>query len=254
MDFDLKNILKALLLSTSEPLDVQAVQKVVTRYHDELEAGASQDAAEAATAEDDSAQDDAPDAETPSDSPAPRVPRLVTAAQVREAMDALSAEFLAEDPVFRLVETAGGYRLATAPAFADWVRMLRDEPRPQKLSQAALETLAIVAYRQPVTRAEMESIRGVSIDSAINRLIEMELVHVTGRADLPGRPLQYGTTQGFLEFCGVTSLDDLPASDVLSGQRLDSLLHDQQAGQQELSDQDMGLPGEDPTAPETEES
>jgi segregation and condensation protein B len=93
-----------------------------------------------------------------------------------------------------------------------------------KLTQSALETLAIIAYRQPVTRAEIETSRGVSVESPVNRLLERDLIKITGRADLPGRPIQYGTTEAFLEFVGVRSLDELPASDVLSTREIDDWL------------------------------
>jgi len=168
------------------------------------------------------------------------VPVLVTAAQIREAMDAITLELRAADDVFLLVETAQGYRLVTAPRFARWVRALRNEPPPVKLSQSALETLAVIAYRQPVTRAEIEHIRGVSAEAGINRLLERELIYIVGRADLPGRPIQYGTTEAFLEFVGAKSLDELPASDVLSHRQIDQWLETAMGGHR-LSDREMGL-------------
>jgi segregation and condensation protein B len=118
-----------------------------------------------------------------------------------------------------------------------------------KLSPAALETMAIVAYRQPVTRAEIEAIRGVSADGPLNRLIELELVQVTGRAELPGRPIQYGTTDQFLEFSGIKELDELPASDVLSNHEIDDWMRQSEAPAEAISDQDVGL-AEEPKADE----
>ncbi|MFT3781711.1 MAG: SMC-Scp complex subunit ScpB [Nibricoccus sp.] len=112
------------------------------------------------------------------------VPSLVTATQIREAMDAIAAEFRASNDVFLLVEGPTGYRLVTHPRFARWIRILRDEPPPVKLSQSAQETLAIIAYRQPVTRTEIEAIRGVSAEAGVNKLLERELVYIVGRADL----------------------------------------------------------------------
>ena len=110
-----------------------------------------------------------------------------------------------------------------------------------KLSPAALETMSIVAYRQPVTRAEMEAIRGVSVDGPLNRLIELELVLVTGRAELPGRPIQYGTTEKFLEFTGIKELDELPASDVLSNHQIDDWMRRSEEPEESITDEDMGL-------------
>jgi len=114
-----------------------------------------------------------------------------------------------------------------------------------------METLAIVAYRQPVTRAEMEAIRGVSVDSAVSKLLELELVLVTGRADLPGRPIQYGTTDKFLEFIGVRSIEELPASDVLSPSQITEWFR-QSTQQEDITDKDVGLPEEEPRQQEVE--
>jgi segregation and condensation protein B len=152
------------------------------------------------------------------------VPSLVTATQIREAMDAIAAELRVANEGLLLIEGANGYRLVTHPQFARWVRILRNDPPPLKLSQSSIETLAIVAYRQPVTRTEIETIRGVSAEAGINKLLERELVYIVGRADLPGRPIQYGTTDQFLEFVGIKSLDELPASDVLSNRQIDDWL------------------------------
>ena len=110
-----------------------------------------------------------------------------------------------------------------------------------KLSSAALETMSIIAYRQPVTRAEIEAIRGVSIDSALNKLIDLELIYITGRAELPGRPMQYGTTEKFLEFTGIKELDELPASDILSNHQIDEWMRRSNESEEEISDEDVGL-------------
>ena len=168
------------------------------------------------------------------------VPSLATAAQIREAMEAIALELRAADDIFLLTETAQGYRLVTQPRFARWVRALRNEPPPVRLSQSALETLAVIAYRQPVTRAEIEHIRGVSAEAGINRLLERELIYIVGRADLPGRPIQYGTTDAFLEFVGARSLDELPASDVLSNRQIDQWLQTAMGGPHP-ADREMGL-------------
>jgi segregation and condensation protein B len=172
------------------------------------------------------------------------VPSLVTATQIREAMDTLAAELRAGDDVYLLVEGPTGYRLVTHPRFARWIRILRDEPAPVKLSQSAQETLAIVAYRQPVTRTEIEAIRGVSAEAGLNKLMERELVYIVGRADLPGRPLQYGTTDKFLDFVGVKSLVELPASDVLSPRQIDEWLQNA-INPRTPTDAEMGLPLEE---------
>lgn len=212
MEFNLKRVLKSLLLSTSEPISIKDIQKVVQRHHDERRHAAPE--AEASSVASDVPE--APAVQEVIQDIIDQVPTLVTATQIREAMEQLDAELRESNDVCRVLQGPEGFRLVVSPAYADWVRLLRGEVRPQRLSPAALETLAIVAYRQPVTRAEMEAIRGVSVESALLRLQEIELVAVTGRADLPGRPLQYGTTDKFLDFSGLRSLGELPASDVLS--------------------------------------
>jgi segregation and condensation protein B len=172
------------------------------------------------------------------------VPSLITATQIREAMATLAEELRAANDIYLLIEGPSGYRLVTHPRFAGWIRILRDEPPPVRLTQSALETLAIIAYRQPVTRTEIETIRGVSADAGINKLLERELIYITGRADLPGRPLQYGTTDKFMDFVGVKSLVELPASDVLSPRQIDEWLKNA-AITKTPTDAEMGLPLEE---------
>jgi len=238
MAFNLKKVLKALLYSSSQPLSTKDIQAAFERFHRQAVPPAAPDPAAPVVLSSDAS--DAP-AEPP-DSPDlyEDVPSLVTASQIREAMDEIAAELAAADDGLALVDGASGYRLATQPRFARWIRILREEPPPVKLSQSSVETLAVVAYRQPVTRAEIESVRGVSADAGIAKLLERELIAVVGRAELPGRPIQYGTTDGFLEFVGVKSIDELPASDVLSSRQIDDWLKGGTAGHTP-NDADMGL-------------
>ncbi|MBK8476650.1 MAG: SMC-Scp complex subunit ScpB [Opitutaceae bacterium] len=180
------------------------------------------------------------------------VPSLITATQIREAMDGIAADLRARDEVFFLIDGSNGYRLVTNPKAARWVRLLRDEPPPVRLSQAALETLAVIAYRQPVTRGEIESIRGVSAEAGVNKLLERGLIYVAGRAELPGRPIQFGTTDEFLEFVGIKSLAEMPASDVLSNRQIDDWLK-QAENPAHVEDKDVGLEtGELPLDPPEE--
>jgi segregation and condensation protein B len=110
----------------------------------------------------------------------------------------------------------GNWQFVTKPDFAPWLQVLVGaKPRPPKLSHPALETLAIIAYRQPITRAEIEQIRGVAVDGVVQTLVERELIEVCGEADAPGRPRLYGSTQFFLEHFGLKGLDELPAADEL---------------------------------------
>lgn len=224
MEINIQKTLQALLLSTSEPIPLKQLVKLFARYHEE--------ALHAAEEAKESTEEDASEVE---------LPNLVTQAQILEALRALTDAAEVEDKAYRITEGPAGYQLVTAPSFAEFVRLLRGEPRPMKLSPAALETMSIIAYRQPVTRAEMEAIRGVSIDSALNKLLELELVHVTGRAELPGRPIQYGTTDKFLEFTGIKDLDELPASDVLTNHQIDEWMRHSDEPIEDISDEDVGL-------------
>ena len=108
-----------------------------------------------------------------------------------------------------------GWQLATDPGFAKWVRQLFPAPKPARLSAPALETLAIIAYRQPITRADVEAVRGVNIDGVLQTLMERGLVKIAGRAEIPGRPLLYETTQFFLDHFGLRNLDELPNAEEL---------------------------------------
>lgn len=238
MGFNLKSTLKALLFSTAVPLSIKDVQEVITRYHHrrlDPSGDRTEGLAKIGFSERGGFSSETSD----------WVPSLLTSAQIRETMESIGRELETEDDVYRLQEGPKGYRLVTGPAYAEWIRLLRAEPKPQRLSLASMETLAIVGYRQPVTRAEIEAIRGVSSDSALSTLLEQELIHVTGRADLPGRPLQYGTTERFLEICGLSSLEELPASDVLSPNQITDWIRQTTQEQAELSDADMGLPEEE---------
>ncbi len=246
MAFSLDRVLKALLFGASGPLSIKDIQKVFSKFHEQGEVLPEE---EPALPED----DEEGSVEQPflegDGMPTSDVPSLVSAGQIRESIDRIAAELEERDEVYRLVERHNGFLLVTASSVGEWIRLLRNEPRPLKLSQSALETLAVIAYRQPVVRSEVEKIRGVSIDSALSRLLERDFVHIVGRADLPGRPIQYGTTEEFLEFVDVKSVEELPASDVLSPRQIDEWLHDV-SNQHEVTEKEMGLPeGE---RPETE--
>ena len=281
MAFNLQKVLKALLFSSSQPLSIRDVQAVFARFHEQavlpiqvsdgeelaasdapvspavpgLEgsetapASSPPESGVAGTGIDPPTGEESAEAVVDSISPSDAdlyqdVPSLITAAQIREAMHAIANELRAADDVSFLIEGPTGFRLVTHPRFARWIRILRDEPPPVKLTQSALETLAIVAYRQPVTRTEIETIRGVSAEAGINKLLERELVYIVGRADLPGRPLQYGTTDKFLDFVGVKSLVELPSSDVLSPRQIDEWLKSA-INPKPITDAEMGLPLEE---------
>ncbi|NWF91455.1 MAG: SMC-Scp complex subunit ScpB [Syntrophaceae bacterium] len=129
---------------------------------------------------------------------------------ILEAIGLIKREYEEESKGLELVEVAGGYQFRTKPKLAEWVQRLR-KAKPVKLSRSALETLAIVAYRQPVIRPTIEEIRGVDSGWVLRSLLEKGLIKITGRKEMPGRPMVYGTTRAFLELFGLNSLADLPA-------------------------------------------
>ena len=167
--------------------------------------------------------------------------------QVEAAVEGIAEKYAAEFYPFEVRQSGGGWQFLTKKEYHKTIAQLNGDKFLKRLSVAALETLAIIAYRQPVTRSEMEAIRGVSVDSALTRLLELELVAVTGRADLPGRPLQYGTTDKFLDFTGLRSLGELPASDVLSPAQISEWIT-RATTPVEVGDAEVGLPLEDQSA------
>lgn len=132
--------------------------------------------------------------------------------QVRKAIKELNEEYDREGHAFRVEEIAGGFQLLTRSDFAEYVDVFQTIVRKSKLSQAALETLALIAYKQPVTRAEIESVRGVQCGEVLRSLTEKRLVKITGRKEVPGRPLLYGTTRNFLEHFGLKNVEELSKS------------------------------------------
>jgi segregation and condensation protein B len=184
---ELKFILEPLLFSAQKPMTTKELRDVL---------------ANAATAE------DADDAAKPF--------KKVKDDDVTAALEELAREHEIAARSFRLVCVAGAWQFVTQPEFAPWLKALVGvKNRPSRLSQAALETLAIIAYRQPVTRAEVEQVRGVNIDGTMQTILERGLVVQSGRAEVVGRPALYSTTALFLEYFGLRSLEDLPAADEL---------------------------------------
>ncbi len=134
----------------------------------------------------------------------------VREAEILESLCALQSEYSELGRAFHLVEQVSGWVLVSRIEYQVWVRQLFPEMRPTRLSAPALETLAIIAYRQPITKADVEAIRGVTVDGVMQKLLDAGLVKIRGRADIPGRPLLYVTTQHFMEHFGLKNLDELP--------------------------------------------
>jgi segregation and condensation protein B len=180
------------------------------------------------------------------DEPSPNEFARVREAEVAGALEQLKIEYIEQERAFQIIEKAEGWQLATDPAFARWVRQLFPAPKPARLSAPALETLAIIAYRLPFTRADVEAVRGVNIDGVLQTLLERGLVKIAGRAEIPGRPLLYETTQFFLDRFALRSLDELPNVEELRTRHL-PVARPVAAGVS-----DAGTPGSPPpaTAPE----
>ena len=184
---ELKFILESLLFSAQKPMSVKELRDLLTS------AATTEDADEAAKPFKKTKDDD-----------------------VTAALEELAREHEAAARSYRLVCVAGAWQFVTQPEFSPWLKALVGvKARPSRLSQAALETLAIIAYRQPVTRAEVEQVRGVNVDGTMQTILERGLVEQSGRAEVVGRPALYSTTPLFLEYFGLRGLEDLPAADEL---------------------------------------
>ena len=188
MIIELKKIVEALLFSAERPLSVKELRQIIA---------------------------EATDDEHPENVDGYRD---VRDAEIISALDAVKIDFDMQQRSFQLVEIGGGWRLMSRPEYAPWLKKLLDEARPHRLSQPALETLSIVALRQPISRADVAGIRGVEVDGVIRSLLERDLITITGRSEAAGRPLLYGTTQRFLEHFGLRNLDDMPKATELRAQ------------------------------------
>jgi segregation and condensation protein B len=134
----------------------------------------------------------------------------ITEGEINSAVDALNEKYTEKESAFKIIRIANGLTFATKPEYAKYVGYLSTEKSKRRLSQAALETLAIIAYKQPITKPEIEMIRGVNSDYMLNTLLEKKLVTIQGRAETIGRPLLYATTDEFLKYFGLNNLKDLP--------------------------------------------
>ncbi|MEJ2054759.1 MAG: SMC-Scp complex subunit ScpB [Calditrichaceae bacterium] len=130
--------------------------------------------------------------------------------ELKKSITRINERYKKSKAPFEIIEVAGGYQIVTLPDYSEWIRKLYISRTKNRLTQRALETLAIIAYKQPITKTEIESIRGVSADTVIRTLIERKLITVTGREKAPGNPLLYGTTRFFLEYFGLKDINELP--------------------------------------------
>jgi segregation and condensation protein B len=129
---------------------------------------------------------------------------------IEKAVNELIEKYSSDEYSFNIIQLAGSYRYATKREYAPWLAKLNKEKLKRRLSQSALETLAIIAYNQPITKGEIEAVRGVNVDYIIGSLLEKDLITIKGRAEVLGRPMLYGTTDNLLEYLGLNAIEDLP--------------------------------------------
>ena len=175
--------------------------------------------------------------------------------EIRQALVDLAAEYDTRQGGFLLLEVAGGFQFRTRPDYKDWIKKLV-KPAPVRLSKAALETLAIIAYHQPIIRADVERIRGVDSGAIIRSLLERKLIRILGKKEIPGRPLIYATTRRFLELFNLKSLSDLPTLKEIQAFGKSGTAEDLAAeltAQQEQSENDDLPPATDAEAPTTDD-
>lgn len=140
-----------------------------------------------------------------------KVMKTVTPSQIQQYVDQLKEEYVEHRRSFEIVEIAGGYEIATRKDYAPWIMRIELQKKARQVTLSALETLAILAYKQPITRAEIEELRGVDASGVVNTLMERDLIKIVGRKEVPGRPFMYGTTDKFLEHFGLKALTELPS-------------------------------------------
>ena len=247
---ELTRIVEALLFATQEPLTVveigKAIRETAREAKDALaEAAVAAAAAAAATSATEGG------AEAIADPQDEEKAAMVTTTdeQIREALEELAKHYEADQRSFTIVERSTGWRLCARGEFSDWCRALYPGKKPSRLSGPALETLAIIAYRQPITKSAIEAVRGVSVDAMVQQLLDRNLLKIDGRAELPGRPLLYSTTDLFLDHFGIRHLDDLPNSAELRRVKLPT--------PEEVAQRDAAAQGEtggEGTAPASEPS
>ena len=218
---ELKQIIGAMLFASKEPVTVSQIRTVLKRVGEQRE-GAFADFAAAGSKD------------------------------IKAALQLLADDLRNRHAGFQVVEVAGGFRLENDANCGPWIRDMLNKGKGNRLSRPALETLAIIAYRQPCTRSEIEAVRGVAVDQIVRNLLELGLVKVAGRSELPGRPWLFGTTQKFLEHFGIKHIRDLPDASEL--QRREEKKQAEEDAQAELPIDEDAPPSSGPAESEgTEE-
>ena len=210
---DVKRIVGSLILGSDHPVSVREIRKVIEDVEAERQAEAADaekndeelfgDAAKTAHGTPETLVLDGGTAEGAASGKSP------LDADIQSAVEELRVGLRSLGLGMDIAEVAGGFRLQTDPECGPWVRRLLNRGKPQRISRPVIETLAIVAYRQPISRSEIESIRGVGVGHVLKALMEMQLVRIVGRSDLPGKPFLFGTTPEFLDHFGLKNLNEL---------------------------------------------
>lgn len=255
---ELSAIIEALLIASEDPLPSSELARLVRARVAEAEDAIAVDIEAKAKARS-KAQAETEDDTEPSDDESADQPELpeelaalanITEDTITTAIAELNHSYETTGRSFLCTERAKGWKIYTHPDYAEFVRQLFPGRKPSRLSGPAMETLAIIAYRQPVTKASLEAVRGVSCDGMIQKLLDRELVKIGGRAELPGRPLLYETTDLFFEHFGVKSVDELPNASELRAVKLpepEDVIEDEEppsAEGEDTSDQDENSPQE----------
>jgi len=248
---NVQHVIEALILASESPLSSDGI----------IEA-AKQACVDKQTHLDQLAESEASDGETPEPQELPAIFKQLEALTVEQVIDTiteLNTEYETMGRPMIIRERPRGWQIMTRPEYADFVQGLFPDQRPSRLSGPALETMAIIAYRPPITKAEIEAVRGVSVDGMVQKLLDLEFVKIAGRAELPGRPLLYITTDKFLEHFNVKSVEELPNSAELRRAPLPTAeeVHQEKAEEDEVAaepDQSDSSEPSDPSAPEDEPS
>ncbi|WP_193214010.1 SMC-Scp complex subunit ScpB [Luteolibacter marinus] len=224
---ELPSIVEALLTSSDDPLPAEEIARLIR--------------ARVAEAEDSRARK-IEEGETPVELPEWLTGlATVSSEQVIAAIATLNHDYEASGRAFTLHERAKGWKIFTRVEYGDFVRHLFPGRKPERLSGPAMETLAIIAYRQPITKSAIEAVRGVACDGMLQKLLDRELVRIGGRAELPGRPLLYETTELFYEHFGIRSIDDLPNAGELRRVKLPEAPEEAAAAAPESAESQLAL-------------
>ena len=238
---DLTSAIEALLIASESPLSTSEIARLIRARVAELQDQAS-----------DTEQVEETPAESLSDLEALEAYAKMEDDAVLTAIATLNQSYEETGRSFLILERNKGWKIYTRPEFSGIVGQLFPAKKPKRLSGPAMETLAIIAYRQPVTKAAMEAVRGVSCDGMLQKLLDLELIKIEGRADLPGRPLLYATTDSFFEHFGINSVDELPNASELRHVPLPE--PEPEEAEAEQTDEQLALdtPSEEPPSDEEE--